>query len=297
MNRNRNYEPRFHATKGNVKCQFGNTGFPAVTTCTAACKYHCQCIDKCYALLNEHQYPDKMRNDWENYLLYKADPDEYFRCVREFVTENHLDTFRYFESGDGDAEFFRRAAKLANEMPWVRFYAYTKQYLIIDFINDVPVWKSKLKLMLSEWGAYKPSDELRKYYAVFKVVDLQDFPEAEREGYKSCTGDCAKCRICPDADKTVNVYSVLHGSKAIFPIPNFAKVNERLSLAENGTYRFGGKTVGGIRNAYCKANDITGYEERITALKDIWRMIVDGRLKVYKNGFRIEAVAENVAVA
>ena len=52
--------------------------------------------------------------------------------------------------------------------------------------------------------------------------------------------------------------------------------------------KFGGKTVGGLRDAYCRVFGIKGYEERIAALKKVWRMIKGGKILIYKNGFVLQ---------
>ena len=293
MNANKNlYKAAFHATKGNEKCHYANTGFPALTTCHCACKYGCECAKegKCYALLQELQYTDKMKADWENLLLYNEDPEAYKKAVIKFMEENGEDTLRWFESGDSpDEEFFPVVVKgVADVLKDKRFYGYTKEHKEIDFIHDVPVWQwENVNLMMSEWGDYKVDEETRKYYKVFKVIPIWEIDEAEAEGYVPCSGNCGdgegQCNICKYG--TANVYCVLHGSRAIFPIPEEYKTNEKVDVNTDGFIKFGGKTIGGLRDAYCKAKKIEGYENRIQALKDCWRMIKNGSITIWKNGF------------
>lgn len=288
------YEAKFHASKGNTKCQFGNCGFPAVTTCYGALVGDCECLRDCYAMLQERQYPEKMKADWENLLLYLEDPEAFKEAVIEFIKANGLKDWRWFESGDApNKAFFTDVVKgVADALPDVTFYAYTKQYVIWDFIEEIPVWQWKnVKLVLSEWGNFKVSEELRKYYRVFKVVSIYEIDEVEAKGYVACSGNCADCRICADKDKDFNVYSVKHGSAAIFPIPEEFKGSEKLSASDPGFIKFGGKTVGGLRDAYCRKFGIKGYENRILALKKVWRMLKGGEIVLGKNGFLLQEAA------
>lgn len=284
------YVPYFHASAGNTKCQFGNAGFPAITTCFGAVAFDCECLNDCYAYLQEIQYPDKMKADWENLLLYLTDPEAYKAAVISYIQENDLKTWRWFESGDApDKAFWFLIKEVAETLPDVTFYAYTKQFMIWDFIEEIPVWSWKgVKLMLSEWGNFKVSDELRKYYRVFKVISIFEIDEAEEAGYVACSGNCAECRICPDKDKDFDVYSVKHGSRAIFPIPEEFKGKEKIDTNTPGFIKFGGKTVGGIRDAYCRKFGISGYENRISALKYVWRLIKQGNIIIGKNGFVLQ---------
>ena len=298
------YVAKFHGSMGNTKCQFGNCGFPAVTTCYGALKGDCECLHDCYAFLQEKQYPEKMKADWENLLLYLEDPQKFKEAVIKFITENDLKDWRWFESGDApDKGFFFLMKEIREELLAmgydVKFYAYTKQYVIWDFIEEIPVWSwDGIKLVLSEWGSFKVSEELRKYYRVFKVVSIFEIDDVEAEGYVSCSGNCSTCRICADKDKDFNVYSVKHGSAAVFPIPDeYRKATEKVDPKTSGFVKFGGKTVGGLRDAYCRMFGIKGYEERIAALKKVWRMIKAEKILVYKNGFILQGNKVNEKVA
>lgn len=295
------YVAKFHGSKGNTKCQFGNCGFPAVTTCYGAIKGDCECLHDCYAFLQEKQYPDKMKADWENLLLYLDDSQKFKEEVIKFIIENSLTDWRWFESGDApDKKFFFLMKEIRDELFAmgydVTFYAYTKQYVIWDFIEEIPVWSwDGIKLVLSEWGNFKVSDELRKYYRVFKVVSIFEIDDVEAEGYVACSGNCADCRICADKDKDFNVYSVKHGSAAVFPIPDEYKGKEKIATDTPGFIKFGGYTVGGIRDAYCRKFSISGYENRISALKLVWRMIKRGEIVVGKNGFILQTSSQMAA--
>lgn len=292
------YKPQFHATAGNEKCHYANTGFPAKVTCRCACKYGCDCAkngeETCYAYLQELQYPEKMKADWENLLLYRKDPEAYRKGVIETVTKPGVDTLRYFESGDApDKKFWPTVVQPVAEMlPDKWFYGYTKEYKETDFIEDVPVWKwPNVNLMLSEWGDYVAPEELKKYYRVYKAIPIYQIDEMEAQGYVPCSGNCGdgpgQCNICKYG--TANVYCVIHGSRAIFPIPEEYRRNEKADPREPGFIKFGGKTIGGVRDAYCRTKGIKGYENRIQALKTVWRMMKAGILTVWKNGLLLTA--------
>ena len=284
------YKAKFHATKGNEKCHYANFGFPAVTTCRCACKYGCDCVKKgeCYALLQERQYPEKMKADWENLLLYKKSPELFKKSMTEWMVENREETMRGNESGDApDENFWWKLKEASVELPGSYYYAYTKEYKETDFIEDVPVWKwPNVNLMLSEWGDYVAPEELKKYYRVYKAIPIYQIDEMEAQGYVPCPGNCGdepgQCNICKYG--TANVYCVIHGSRAIFPIPEEYRRNEKADPREPGFIKFGGKTIGGVRDAYCRTKGIKGYENRIQALKTVWRMMKAGALTVWKNG-------------
>lgn len=296
------FKAAFHGSKGNTKCTFGNFGFPAVYTCYGAVHGDCDCLKACYAMLQENQYPDKLKADWENLLLYLEDRDVFKEKVIQFVIDNDLDTLRGLESGDApNKEFFFMMKEIHDELlekhgRYVPVYAYTKQWILWDFINEIPVWSWKgVKLMMSGWGAFKVPDELRKYYRVFKAVTIFEIDDVEENGYAACNGNCGTCRICADKDKDVDVYTVIHGSAAVFKIPEQYKGTEKLDVNSQGFIKFGGKTVGGLRDAYCKGNGITGYENRIAALKKVWRMLKAGEIVLGKNGFIVKKKSAKAA--
>ena len=141
---------------------------------------------------------------------------------------------------------------------------------------------------MSEWGAVKVTDELRKYYNVAKAIEIYDVAETEADGYQHCNGKCKSCNICKSKTGG-DCYFILHGAKAKFPIPDSMRVNKNISEDMPGFYKFGGNTINGINLNYCKANGIGTYDGRVRQLLEIWKAMERGDLTVYKNGYIITA--------
>ena len=298
MNANKNIIKKFHGSDGNMKCGFGNFGFPAVKTCPGACAAKCDCakLGFCYAWLNELTYPNVLQIHQENLELLKEDMDEFFSQLDGWIKANGYTVVRPQESGDFvSLEYARRLYEYAKEHKDIEFFTFTKNWFLPgwDFINDLKFWElPNFHLRMSEWGNLICPPELRKYYKVAKAIPVYDLEEVEADGYKHCNGNCETCEMCLHDD--YDVYFIIHGAKAQFPIPAEYAVTRKTKVSEDVLetgefHKFPtGKTINGIRDRiakdYGKSKD---YEYKTELLRTVYILLKEGKITLYKEGFVI----------
>lgn len=288
----------FHYSNGNEKCEYFNWGLPTGTTCPGAIASKCGCPLECYANNSENQYSDVLRQHEENLKLWLENPQEFERQLDEALDTYEAECKRNGEkpyarpsqSGDMPSKAYARMLmRVFDKHPNIMFFFFTKNYMIWDFIEELPFWKiPNCNLMLSEWGCLKPTTELRKYYQVANAIDIYDLDKTEKAGYQHCNGKCRECNICKSKTGG-DCYFIKHGCRVSFKIPDTCKRKEKIDVHTPGFYKFGGKTINGINLNYCKANGINTYDGRVKKIKEIWQMMECGELVVYKNGYVVKA--------
>ena len=291
-----------HFSNGNGKCEYPYWGLPAIKCCPGACFVGCDCAKEeiCYARLDEKRAPDSLRNHEENLKLWRENPVEFERQLDELYDDiekrakqkGEMPFARPSESGDmPDKAYAKMLIRVFEKHPNVFSFFFTKNHVLPnwDFIEELPFWKiPNCNLMMSEWGAVKVTDELRKYYNVAKAIEIYDVAETEADGYQHCNGKCKSCNICKSKTGG-DCYFILHGSKAKFPIPSKMMLNKKVEENIPGFYKFGGKTINGINLNYCKSNGINTYDGRVKQLLETWKAMERGDLVVYKNGYVVKA--------
>jgi hypothetical protein len=283
---------KIHISNGNSKCGFANFGFPAVKTCPGACAANCDCakLGFCYAWLNELQYPQVLEAHQENLDLYREDPDGFFDQLDKATRWERV--VRPTESGDfPDKEFAKRLYEFAEARQNIEFFTFTKNWVLWDFVEELPFWKlPNFHLRLSEWGPLTVPAEIRKYYKVAKAIPIYDLEATEANGYKHCGGNCENCQMCLSDE--YDVYFIIHGSKAQFPIPAEFALSRKVKvtpeiLATGEFHKYPtGKTINGIRDRiakdYGKNRD---YEYKTELLRTVYKLLIAGKIVLYKEGF------------
>lgn len=172
---------------GNVKMgAIPSVSLPACITCNPSAP----CFKKCYAAKLERIRSNVKNAYARNLDILTTDRAGYWLQVK---TAAALTTaFRYHVSGDiPNAEYFADMIRTAEELPGTRFLAFTKQFNIVnDYINAGGVIPSNLKIILSNWGAWKCPNphNLPTAEIIFKG-------ETPADGWKVCGGNCASC-VC-----------------------------------------------------------------------------------------------------
>lgn len=292
---------KLHTSKGNTKLNFFNFGLPAVLTCGDACKHNAACTGFCYALNSENRYSNVFKANYENLILFNKAADR-FKALLVAALDKYYDScvnagkpaiVRLNESGDFiNAAYARMIYNIACDMPYIKFYGYTKQYFSLDLVNDIPFYAlDNVNLMLSK---IENVDIPAKYNGLYNVAYTEkltpDIVKLQNNGVIHCNGNCSKCHAC--IDKGHNVFFVIHGSGNYDYIPvdrsTLDKYDVKNPAADVTFYKTSSKTFQGIRNIYCKKvignND---YESRTINLLTVYKLFLSGKIRIYKNGFTL----------
>lgn len=192
--------PVFHAVSGNSKTgsHVGNYNLPIEYTCD----HRCECYKKglCYAENGCYLYTNNQASYTENYLFYKISTIETIvKSINEFIKDNNFSLFRYFTCGDIPGEkFLRVMIQVAKDNPYVKFWAYTKKYTIVNTYidsngrNAIP---ANLRIIFSHWmnqdGSYFPMNN--KY----NLATSEFIPFGREELKEKVT------HICPCSDPSI----------------------------------------------------------------------------------------------
>lgn len=181
-----------------------NVSLPPVLTCG-----NCgQCKKYCYDIKAVLQYPNTVvRARMRNYMLLKANRDEYFRQISEKIRRRRVNKFfRWHVAGDiVDADYLDRMVQIARKYPEFTFWTYTKMYDLVNAYCDAHGGKSaipeNLTIMFSEWRGL-PMDNrygFPEFHVVFKGEEMP-------KGVHVCPGNCDVCnttgRGCPVGETT-----------------------------------------------------------------------------------------------
>jgi len=165
-----------------------SVSLPAITTC----RPDAPCFKACYAAAMERRYKETAGTDLNNYLLYKARPDQFFQQLKaHFMLSSY---FRMHVSGDiPDAAYFEKLVDAARGVPSCHVLIFTKKYSIVnDYIQNGGTIPGNLVIIFSDWlnGFIKPGDNPHNF-PVCKIKKETDDPH----GLPVCGGNCAAC-IC-----------------------------------------------------------------------------------------------------
>lgn len=173
-------------SKGNEKMgAIPSVSLPACVTCNP----DAPCFAKCYARRLAVRR-ESVRNAYAHNLeVLQADSRAYWLQVRAAACMVRF--FRFHVSGDiPNAEYFSEMVQTARDLPGARFLAFTKQFKIVnDFINAGGVIPENLKIIFSNWGAWKCENP--HALPVCEVIAKGDafIPE----DWKICGGNCTEC--------------------------------------------------------------------------------------------------------
>ena len=137
-------------SKGNSKLgAIPSVSLPACVTCNP----DAPCFSKCYARRIEYRYKQSRAAYAHNLTVLQADPGAYWLQVKAAAMVTRF--FRYHVSGDiPNIDYFIQMVKIARDLPWVNFLAFTKQYKIVnEYIaafgaDAIP---ENLKIIFSNW--------------------------------------------------------------------------------------------------------------------------------------------------
>ena len=172
-------------SKGNTKMgAIPSVSLPACITCNP----DAPCFMGCYAVKLAKRFEATDASYHRNLDILSSDPELYWLQVKAAACMTRY--FRYHVSGDiVNKEYFNNMVTLANELTGTKFLAFTKQYHIVnDFLDNGGVIPNNLKVIFSNWGAWKCSNpyNLPECEVIFKGDQPAD-------DWKICGGNCTDC--------------------------------------------------------------------------------------------------------
>lgn len=172
-------------SRGNIKMGIiPSVSLPACVTCNPSAP----CFKKCYALRLSRRRATVAASYARNLDIWERDPAAYWLQVRAAATTTRF--FRYHVSGDiPNGAYFADMIETAQSLPGTVFLAFTKQYPIInDYLNDGGTIPANLKIIFSNWGAWKCENP--HGLPTCEIVLKGNEPA---QNWKICGGNCTAC--------------------------------------------------------------------------------------------------------
>lgn len=141
----------------------------------------------------------KVKKGHHNYMIYAADPQEYFRQISE---EAFLQAFfRWHDGGDiPDRRYFEGMIWVAKQCKNTKFTAYTKQYnLINNYLAEGHRIPKNLNIIFSLWEGYPCNNPYN--LPTFKAVPKEELPNDSKAYICPCSYKTHKEHTCKDCIK------------------------------------------------------------------------------------------------
>ena len=172
-------------SRGNSKMgAIPSVSLPACTTCNP----DAPCFKKCYARRMAARRATVRDAYARNLEILNRAPVSYFLQVKTAASMTRF--FRYHVSGDiPNIGYLRCMIHIAEDLPDTTFLAFTKQYHIVnDYLNNGGAIPSNLKIIFSNWGAWKCENPHGLPVCEIVLKGQQPAP-----GWKICGGNCTAC--------------------------------------------------------------------------------------------------------
>lgn len=172
-------------SQGNSKMgAIPSVSLPACVTCNPSAP----CFKKCYALRLARRYKTVANAYDRNLDILQTAPAHYWLQVKAAASMTRF--FRYHVSGDiPNAAYFEMMTLTARQLPNTTFLAFTKQYQIVnDYLNDGGTIPENLKILFSNWGAWKCENPRRLPTCEIILKGSEPAPD-----WKICGGNCTAC--------------------------------------------------------------------------------------------------------
>lgn len=161
-----------------------SVSLPACTTCNP----NAPCFRECYAVKVARIYKTARDSYARNLDVLNTAPTDYWQQVRTAASTTKF--FRFHVSGDiPNADYLRAMIDTARALPGTNFLAFTKQFNIVNsFLNAGGVIPPNLKILFSNWGAWKCDNPHR-----LPTCEIIFKGETPADGWKVCGGNCTDC--------------------------------------------------------------------------------------------------------
>lgn len=207
--------------KGLLTLKNGNLVSDCPGTCGNVDCSQCGQRGVCYAIDSYVQYPAVTVNRVENTMQLRQDIDKHFQDIKDAIERNKINIVRYTESGEFESlEHFEKFVELANTMPNISFYAYTKNYAALrGFFAKGLELPRNMVILISVWGdqGVKEYEEFKsheniKCFAVRSNIPVDAMCPAYRKDetgkvsrVKSDAVKCSNCGLCTGKRPNVKV--------------------------------------------------------------------------------------------
>lgn len=195
--------------------------FETALNCSSAKMGYCDVCRECYGVSDAKQYKGhRERMERLSHFIQQTKRSVIlFRSFCDFLKENKVDVLRFNIVGDfsdsSDIEFIRN---LATELPYIRFYGYTKRFDLGGEIEDLLSLENVFIGVPFEMMLICPSAN------IFDVCDsVREWDNSENK----CLGDCGACKKCYTL-KGEYIGCFIHGSPS--------KIQKRINTLENWAY-------------------------------------------------------------
>ena len=187
-----------------------------VSDCIGTCRnVDCsQCGQRgvCYAIDSYTQYPAVTKNRVENTIQLREDINQHFEDIYNTAIKNKVEIIRYTESGDfEDYNHFEHFIALADRLPEVQLYVYTKNYAVLrEYFGNNLELPDNVTVLISVWGEqgiaeyneFKDHKNI-KCFAVNSTIKCDATCPAYKQDengkvyrVKSDSVKCGKCGLC-----------------------------------------------------------------------------------------------------
>lgn len=159
-----------------------------------SCPINC---NGCYAMKMEKIYPSVRKSYSNNLLMAVTRMKDTFEAISNYLSAFRPILFRWHVSGDiMNKAYLTHMILLAEKHPTTQFFAFTKQYKIVnnyldglDMMQGLP---SNLKIIFSGWVGLPMKNPYN-----LPIAWMQDGTETRvPSDAMDCPGDCQTCQKC-----------------------------------------------------------------------------------------------------
>ena len=171
-------------------------------TCEGCCD---GCKPYCYAISDAKRYHNTcVPSLGKNTLIVRNNLDGAFEQIKAGLIKHKAKILRYHSSGEIISyEYLEHMAKLAEELPNVRFYFYTKRFAFVDrYLKEHGSFPQNLVPNISEWNGNTKGynfKSLNKFvyddHTDASLRAVRHCPAVDKNGHETGV-TCTQCGLC-----------------------------------------------------------------------------------------------------
>ena len=202
---NLNDFPTINNNNGKTGKAVATLSMPPKMTCRPDAP--CYKSGKCYCMKGHQTYASVLGSYYKNWRLWNEDPKLFEEKVTAYIKYSGLKMIRWHDAGEiANMAYLKMMVNIANNLPDVKFLAYTKKYDLVNSYLDVnEKLPDNLTIRFSywdkDWTVRNPHDVPRAYVD-FKDKTLNpEFPDeifhcegtADPDDMEHTCGVCQEC--------------------------------------------------------------------------------------------------------
>lgn len=174
------------------------------------CRPDAPCAKKCYAKRGRLSFKRNKELYEANLALWAADPDGFKRDVICGAAKSRF--FRWHTTGDiPDIEYLHMMVRVAKELPYTNFLAFTKKWELVDsYINAGGNLSPNLTIVYSVWGDFAPENPYNSPLAMIRFKHDLGITVNEQASF-ICPRYCGDCVM-----QERNCWNLKHGQIVCF---------------------------------------------------------------------------------